>query len=253
MPESSKYKLLLNCNNQSGCRCFSELVERQFDINIIKEKTGLNQSKPDADAAVICLNAAEKNTSEEFFIAATLATYMPVISCTEKLNADFISGAVEKGIKRFISADMEAENISALIINAIKQNDLRKFIEKKIAGCYERSIYTKKIIDLIIKTFPKRINEKELSEELNISVRWLQKECKIAFAITFKKLLRIIWVYQAVRLIENTDFDNNSLAMQLNYKELSSMNRDFRKVLNLTPNDARKKLASVSIDQLFEI
>jgi hypothetical protein len=41
--------------------------------------------------------------------------------------------------------------------------------------------------------------------------------------------------------------------MQLNYKELSSMDRDFRKVLNLSPNGARKKLAKFTPNQLFEI
>ncbi len=253
MSEPLKYNLLLYCYDRNGCRCFSKLVKEQFDINFTQIKNNLDQNMLEADAAVICFAKAGKNNNTELLITGTLSSRMPVLSCTEKLNADFISGAVEKGIKRFISADMESEKISALIINAIKQNDLRKFIEKKFSGYLGRSIYAKKIIDFIIKSFPQRINAKELSEELNVSVRWLQKECKKAFAITYKQLLRIIWVYQAVRLIENTDFDNTCIAMQLNYRELSSMNRDFRKVLNLTPNEVRKKLASVSIDQLFEI
>jgi AraC-like DNA-binding protein len=249
-----RYKLLLYCPNKNGCRCFHELVEDKFKISVIPERSSFQKrlSRSKADAAVICLTTSEKKL-DQFRDAESFAGYMPVVSCTQYLEMDFVTEAVAKGVKRFIYSEMKPVEIFNVIIDAIKQNELKAFIEKKFPGCFKRSIYTKKIIDLIIKTFPQRINENEFSKELNISVRWLQKECKNAFAITYKKLLRIIWVYQAVRLLENTDFDNTYLAMQLNYKELSSMDRDFRKVLNLSPNKVRKKLSNLKANQLFEI
>jgi DNA-binding NarL/FixJ family response regulator len=196
-----KYKILFHCLDKNGCRCFRELVNDQFEITVTSKRSTFRESikKSDADAAVICLTTAGRNTLGEFLKAESYTGYLPVLSCTEKLKTEFINEAVGKGVKRFLSNDMEIKKIIALITDAIKQNELKKFIENKFPGCFERTVYAKKIIDIIIYTFPKRINEDEIAIELKVSKRWMQNECKKAFRITYKKLLRIIWIYQAVR------------------------------------------------------
>jgi AraC-like DNA-binding protein len=146
---------------------------------------------------------------------------------------------------------METEKISALIINAIKQNDLIKFIERKFPACFERSFYSRKIVDIITHTFPQRINERQLSKELNISQRWLQKECKKAFGITYNNLAKIIRVYQALSLLNKTTLDNYEIALQLNYANETNMTRDFKKVLNITPYEAKKQFVDYTPEQLF--
>jgi transcriptional regulator GlxA family with amidase domain len=88
---------------------------------------------------------------------------------------------------------------------------------------------------------------------MNLSGRWLQNEFQEAFNASYKDLLRTIWVYQAVKLLQKTDLDNTDIALELNYKELSSMDRDFKTILNLSPNEVREKLGKVTIDKLFEI
>jgi DNA-binding NarL/FixJ family response regulator len=159
-----RYKLLLYCPDKNGCRCFNELVKDQFKISVVPQRNAFHKrlSRSKADAAVICLTTSEKKL-DEFREAESFAGYKPVVSCTQKLELSFVTEAAAKGIKRFIYSDMNPVEISNIIVDAIKQNELAEFIEKKFPGCFDRSIYAKKIIDIIIHTFPQRISKNQFA------------------------------------------------------------------------------------------
>jgi AraC-like DNA-binding protein len=95
------------------------------------------------------------------------------------------------------------------------------------------------------------ITEPEMAKRLGISQRWLQKTCRQAFGKTFKRLMRRIWIHQALRLMEKTTLDNVEIAQQLNYSEESNMARDFRKEFGYSPTEARKRLTVQSPDELL--
>ena len=91
----------------------------------------------------------------------------------------------------------------------------------------------------------------EISGKLNITPRWVQQQTKNAFNTTYKKLTRLMWVYFAVKFLHETNLDNKTIAAELAYTELSSMDRDFRKVLGISPNEVRKKLLFCTPQEVF--
>ncbi len=52
-------------------------------------------------------------------------------------------------------------------------------------------------------------------------------------------------------MMKHTNLDNTEIALQLNYSEETSMARDFRKEIGLSPTEARKRLTSQSPVELF--
>jgi AraC-like DNA-binding protein len=230
------------------------MLQKKFDIcseaskksvyKILKEST--------LDAAVICLNSGSKREIIEFREIEIFAGFLPLLVCTYKLNHDFFLKAAEIGIYRLLSPEMETEKIILLINDAINQNDLNKFIERKFPGCFEKTPYANKVIKIIIRYFPQKLSRKEISKKLNISSDWLHEKCKEAFNISYTKLVRTIRVYYATRLIYRTNLDNSEIALSLNYTEESSLARDFRKVLNLSPTEIRKKLFNTAPQRLFD-
>lgn len=250
-----KYRLLLYTPAVNNCKCFRELIRNDFDIMHHSSEKSFRENliKLKSDAGIVCLKDAGEKEIDEFLRIEPYAGNIPLVCCTSEFNADFATKAAGKGISKFLSSELKTENIITIINDAIKEKHLNNFLEKKFPGCFDKSLYAKKIINKIIEKFPQRLTEENIAKEISLSARWMYQQCKNSFGITYKNLLRIIWVYQAVRLIKKTDFDNSYIAMQLNYKELSSMDRDFRKVLNLSPNEVRKKLSKLTANQLFEI
>jgi AraC-like DNA-binding protein len=258
-----KKKILL-CQLHDNCKCSYSLLKKEFEINLHTSTESFFKAlkESNSDAAVVCLNSEKslkgedhhfENQVRELTKFESFSGFMPLLSCTKGLNENFIHQAVDKGIRRFLSSDMEIEKITFLINDAIKQNELKKFIETKFPGCFERSSFAKKIIDEIVRKFPKRIYSDEMATKLKITERWLQHQSKKAFGISYKKLFKLIRVFHALRLMEKGDMDNNEISLQLNYTEESNMARDFRIVIGIPPNEARKKLSSNSSSQLIKL
>lgn len=95
------------------------------------------------------------------------------------------------------------------------------------------------------------LGEDDIARPLGISRSWLQKLCRRIYHRTFKQLLRRIWVYHALRLMQHTNLDNGEIALQLNYSEASNLARDFRKELGCSPTAARLRLATQRPEKLF--
>ncbi len=128
---------------------------------------------------------------------------------------------------------------------------LKEFLASSHAGSFAVSPHMRKMIDEIIHAFPHRLHESEMARRLGISRSWIQKLCRQAFGLTFTRLIRRIWVHQALRLMQHTNLDNVEIAEQLNYSEESSLARDFRKELGYSPTEARKRLAEQSPEALL--
>lgn len=260
-------KIFIYKHNEVNCKCLLELLSDEYELhsitpaNSLKKTNSLPQHKttvkskimapPQADAVIICLNHPDKIETKKQLRITPAASLIPRFCCVKNLNVKLIHQAIDKGFERFITAEMQVEEIKNIINNEIQRTEIIKFFNKRFPGCFERTPYAKKILDIIVEVFPQRINEDEMTVKLNISKKWLQKECKKAFNFGYIKLCRIIRVYKALLLLEKTDFDNTEIALQLNYSEEGSMARDFRKELNITPNEARKKLLAYPPEQLF--
>jgi AraC-like DNA-binding protein len=258
-----KKKILL-CQLHDSCKCSYSLLKKEFEINLHTSTESFIKAlkESNSDAAVICFNSETSLKGEDHHFEnqvkdltkfESLSGFMPLLSCTKGLNENFIHQAVDKGVRRFLSSEMEIEKITVLINDAIKQNELKKFIEIKFPGCFERSSYAKKIIDEIVRRFPKKTYSTEMAKKLKVSERWLQHQSKKAFGISYKKLFKLIRVFHALRLMEKSEMDNNEISLQLNYTEESNMARDFRIVLRIPPSEARKKLSTNSTSQLFDL
>lgn len=251
---SEKLKLIFYYNKIQNCKCIDELLKDKFDIHTEVSETSLGKTlqRSTADAIVFCFGSTVKNKRGEFRKIESLTGHLPLLPCTNRLDHDFFLEAVEMGIHKFLSPEMQTERIIEIVQDAINKNELEIFIGRIFPGYFEKSKYGKRIVTTMIRIFPQRLSEEEVSDELGISRVWIQRECKKAFNITYIQLARLLRVYQAARLMHRTHLDNNQIAICLNYSEESSMARDFRKVLHLSPTEARKKLFDYAPDRLFD-
>lgn len=176
---------------------------------------------------------------------------LPVLACSKTVNLDFVRMAAPQGVDRFLCCDMGVETIQPIIFEAIRRGELKEFLASCYPGSFAVPPHVRKMIDGIIHAFPHRLHESEMARRLGINRSWVQKLCRQAFGLTFTRLLRRLWVHQALRLMQRTNLDNVEIAVQLNYSEESSLARDFRKELGYNPTEARKRLAEQSPETLL--
>ena len=91
-----------------------------------------------------------------------------------------------------------------------------------------------------------------MSRQLRVSPNWLYKLCRQAFGMSYTKLLRRIWIYQALQMMRDSKLDNTEIALYLNYSEESSMARDFRKELGCSTTEARLHLTRQSPEEILQ-
>ncbi len=132
------------------------------------------------------------------------------------------------------------------------ENFLNEFVSKEFAESYKKNSHVKELTNKVILNFPDNIGEDNISKELHITKRWLQKSCIKTFGITYKRFIRVLRIYAALKLLYETKFDNLDIAFNLNYTEESNMARDFRIELHICPNEARRRLAVMNPKQLFD-
>ena len=131
-------------------------------------------------------------------------------------------------------------------------SEIKQFLESRFSGRLFSSHHTGKMVDLIIHAFPRRLQENKMARRLGVSPNWLYKLCRQAFGMSYTKLLRRIWIYQALQMMRDSKLDNTEIALQLNYSEESSMARDFRKELGCSPTEARLHLTRKSPEEILQ-
>ncbi len=146
---------------------------------------------------------------------------------------------------------MDVREIRAYIYKAIRSSGLREFFKGHGSTDLNHSPYVGKIINEIVHGFPHRWRVRDLSLKLGISPRRLQMICREAFGKPFTRLTRGVWIYQALKLMENTELSNGEIAVQLDYSEETSLARAFRKELGFNPSEARKRLADERPEELL--
>lgn len=246
-------KLILYSQEHDDCTCYKNLFNHQFESVITdSEDKFLDQVRStSADAAVVCFCSAREKDAEEFLRLESLAGPLPSLTCSEEINPDFVRRMTQRGFQRFLSCRMDVQKIRDIIFETIKRGGLKEFLETCCPGSLSASPHVRKMIDEIIQTFPNRINESEMARKLGISQSWLQKICRQAFGKSFPRVMRRIWIHQALRMMQHTNLDNTEIALQLNYSEESSMARDFRKELSYNPTQARQLLADHTPEELL--
>jgi len=249
----SNPKLVLYSKELSTCSCYQRIFNHEFEIvTSDTEEEFLSKARElNADVAVLCFCFAEEKDVEELSRLDALTGPLPVLACSKTYNPNFIRLAAQCGVDHFLLCSMDVMKIRQLIFTAFRGTGLRTFLESCCPGSLTSSPYIGKIINEIVKEFPKRLTIKALSQRLGISPRRIQMVCQQAFGKSFTHLMRRILVYQALNIMKNTNLDNSEIALQLNYSDESSLARIFRKELGYNPTTARKYLIALSAEELL--
>lgn len=249
----SKPKLILYAQKLSACLCYNSLFNHEFEMFITGTEENFLRKIGDvnADVAVLCYCFAKEKDVEELSRLDALTGPLPVVVCSKSYNPNFIRLAAQRGVNHFLLCDMEVDKIRQFILTALRGSGLRSFLEFCCPGCHVSSPYVGKMINEILHAFPHRLTIKELSQRLGITARRLQMVCQQAFGKTFTHLMRRIWVYQALKMMQNTRLDNTEISLQLNYSDETSLARIFRKELGYSPTEARKRLSTYSPEELL--
>ena len=249
----SKHRILLFCPEQKKCIYHNFIFNREYEILTanIEEQFFNYLKKLPVDVAVICFYSANVKDIEKLLSLDALTGPIPVLACSKDLNPEFIRIAAQRGINRFIVSDMGDDKVKDIIIDAIRNHGLKKFLNDHFLNNNDLSPYICKLIDEIVYNFPHRLNVTESANRLGIDRGWLCKLCKQTCGKSPTSLLRTIWVHQALRMMQHTNLDNLDIALQLNYTEQSSMARDFHKELGCSPSEARVLLTNHSPEELL--
>lgn len=249
-----KPKLIIFSPEISDCPCWERVFNTEFEANPVRSETDFMKKvrEETADAAVICFCSAQENDITKLVQLEALAGTIPVLTCSENLNFDFIKNAARQGVNRFLQCTMEKEKIQNIIFEAIRHGGLKEFIESYYRESLSSSPRVRRIINELVHSFPHRLSSTELSQRLGISRSWLHRICQQVFRRSYSGFIRQIWVYQALRMMKQTGFDNSEIALHLNYSEESSMARDFRKELGMNPSTARLQLTQKTPEQLIQ-
>jgi len=252
----NKPKLIIYSQQISECPFF--VPPSGIKTDFITEVVGtseelLNKIKTfNADAVLVCFCQAEEKDAVELLRLDVLTNLVPLIACSRTDSSDFVCAASKNGADYFINCSEEKEKIVSTINKIIQHGGIKKFFEYFYQDSFTLSSYTNKIIKIILNTFPNRLHENEFARQLGVTPRWIRKLCNQAFKIKFSKLMRRIWVYQALRLVKLTNFDNGEIALLLNYSEEGSMVRDFRKELGYSPTKARELLMNYNPEDMLK-
>ena len=230
-----------------------KVIFANFEIVIAESEEDFSEkmrSLP-ADAAVVCFcSASEKDLADVLRLEA-IAGAVPLIACCKAAGTDFMRQAAQQGFSRLFFCTQEANKMAELIYDIIRRGGLKEHIQKFWPGSFETSPHVGKLIDEIIHAFPFRLQVQELARRRKRGRGWLLKLCKGAFNRSPCELVRHLWVYQALRLMQHTDLDNTEIALQLAYSDESSMARDFGKELGYSPSEAKQRLMNNTPEELL--
>jgi AraC-like DNA-binding protein len=241
-------RLLLYAQSLATCSCYRRIFGRDFELVTAQSESELLKKGKlvSADVAVLCFCSAEEGDVGELIRLEATTGPLPVLACTKSYNPNFVRLAAQKGVDHFLLCDMRVNRIRDLIFAAIRARGLRGFLDFCFPGSLAFSPYAGRMIDEIMNAFPRRLKTSDLSKQLGISSRRVQMICQEAFGKSPTHLMRRIWVYHALNLMKRTNLDNTEIALQMGYSDGSSLARIFRKELGYSPNEARKRLATVN-------
>jgi AraC-like DNA-binding protein len=238
--------LLLYAIELYSCSCYERVFNRDFNVVLARTEDDLMKGirRPDVHAVVLCFCSADESDVGALVRLNALTGSIPVLACTKTYNPNFVRLAAQSGENHFILCDMDAGRIQQSVLAAIRDEaGVREFLRLSCPSDVWSSPYISQMTDEIVYAFPHRLSTTELSRRLGISPRRIQVICKDTYEMSFSKLMRRIWVYHALTLMQRTSLDNIEIAMQLEYSDAGSLGRSLRKELGYGPSEARRQLA----------
>jgi len=130
--------------------------------------------------------------------------------------------------------------------------DLKTFIENHFPSYTKETLHVDKAIQIIDESFSKYKSLNEIAIKIKRGEKTVQRIIKNAFGIKHKQLVEAFRIYCALYLLYKTKLDITYVAINLSYSDLSSMDRDFHKVLGITPIEATEQLIIMNPDKLFK-
>ncbi len=205
-----------------------------------------------ANAGVICLCSVPREGNYGIIQQSIPSSdSLPVLVCVKSLSSNHIRLAEGQSVRGFFSSDMAEDEIEQITHEIIRHGELKKYLESCRASGFPSSPHTRRVSEEILHAFPRRLREDEMAQRLGKSRSRVQKFCRQFFGMAYTRLLRRLWVYQALRLTEYTTCSNGEIALQLNYSEESNFARDFRKELKCSPSEARLRLSQQNPEKLL--
>jgi AraC-like DNA-binding protein len=139
-----------------------------------------------------------------------------------------------KTFKEFCHRLKEEKSLSALIERA------EKYLQNLLAQSRSNSDYILKAASILRQT--ETTNIKELSSQVYISQRQLERRFKDVIGISPKKYLRIIRINRVMKLMqENVPMDLTSVAYHCGYYDQAHFIKDFRQITHLNPSVFHKE------------
>ncbi len=246
-------RLILYSHERASCPHLRSLFEQEFETDVVEtdvEFSGRLRQWP-TDAAVLCFCSARDISVDALLRLVALAGPIPVLACCRAYNPGFIHLAASRGVSNFLLCEMGAPAIRRFVVQTIRVGGLRAFLDSQCPAGVRFSPHVAKLVDEIVRAFPRRLTTDDASQRLGIKARRLQTLCREAFGRSFTHLLRLIWIRQALTTMQNTSLDNTEIALRLGYEDESSLARIFRKELGLSPSEARRRLTGRTPDELL--
>ncbi len=247
-----KINILVYVHENKICGRLHKIFNHDFQLKVTqtKEEFLYQASNSNMDVGIQCYCYADEKDVNSLLKLREKANHIPHIVCTKIPNPDFITLGAQKGLDSFLLCNMPQVKIRARILNSIKENGLKVFIESHVKS-EVNSPYTRKIITKILHTQPLQLHVTDLASSLGITSRWLQSLFRDIFGMTYTELMRRIHVFQALNLMKNTRLDNTEIALKLTYSDENSLYRIFQKELGFSPTKAREYLINKTPTELL--
>ena len=129
--------------------------------------------------------------------------------------------------------------------------DLRKFLEKHIPCYTKETLHVDRVINIIDESCPEYICLDKLAIKIERGEKTVMRIIKKAFGIKYKQLIVAFRIYCALRLLYKAELDITYVSISLSYSDVSSMDRDFQKVLGVPPIKAIEELKDSDPDIIF--
>lgn len=146
-------------------------------------------------------------------------------------------------LKEFINPDETSEIIMKSCVLSIIQQ-LYRDVRNPFSGNRPSSahhVVTKRVIDYIKFNYDEKINLKRLSELANMSPNHFHKVFTSTKGVTPNEFITKTRLDKARELLARTDLTVSEIAMQCGFENIPYFSYIFKKNLNLTPMDFRKK------------
>ena len=110
--------------------------------------------------------------------------------------------------------------------------------------CKDRRVA--RVLDFIAGNLPKRLSRAEAARVASLEPAYFSKRFRGAMGVSFAQWNTAIRVREAQRLLERTDFRVCEVAAAVGYDDLTTFERNFRRLLGLSPRAYRSHATTES-------